>query len=94
MATFEYSPIDSEPRDTSSLDAKEYERQRILSELTVTKTVGRQAFWTILTISACNAVIFLVSLSLFTTWFYQTHYLLNADFRRTSTYSTFYSHTA
>jgi len=85
MKETEYSRISSapEPRDSTSAS----EDDGLLPEKTPSIVSSRRTRNFIIGLSLLNLVLFSVSTLLFGTWFYNNYLVLNARFRRVSSYS-------
>jgi hypothetical protein len=84
-----YDRLDSSP-DARSSEIDEGERTAFLDSLADERKKQQQKrslSRRLSLVSVCNAIFFIISVVLYSTWYYQTHLLLNPELRRTSTFS-------
>jgi hypothetical protein len=88
MKSTDYSrvPSSSEPRDSTS-DGDDEEGETLLSEKVPSAVPLQSMRRFMIILSLLNIILFAFSSLLFGAWFYNNYIVLNAKFRRTSSYS-------
>ncbi|KAF2796337.1 hypothetical protein K505DRAFT_300397 [Melanomma pulvis-pyrius CBS 109.77] len=88
LPKFEYKPIASGENRDSSFETDADETKGYLNEAQAQDGDRTKANWRVMVLlTILNACVLILSSTLFGTWFYNRHIILNAEYRRVSSYS-------